>query len=479
MGRSGKVWLVGAGPGDSGLLTLKGKAAIQNADVVFLDRLVNPGMLAWTKSGARVLDVGKEPGGKRTGQKTITRSLIAAARSGKEVVRLKGGDPFVFGRGGEEAEELARAGIPFEVVPGVTAGVAAPGAEGIPVTHRGVSTELTLKIGARAEGSVSGRTLVGYMAVEGLQDFLDRAVESGFSPDTPAALISRGTCRGQKSVVSTVGNLIRKATKAGIRAPAVVVVGGVVGLRKWVGRQSRGRLAGQRVILTASESLGQGWREAFEKEGAEVWELPMTKIRHLKPKASWKDQVAKTKWVVFTSGAGVRALPGILGDLRKLAGKKIAVVGRSTAAILHSIGLQADFVGPGPGAEALAQAWPGKKQDSVLHLTGGEEGGKFARILKRKGFRVGRIEVYQNHQPPRPSRAILNALKKEGADWVVFASGTAAVRFRRLVHDWAHHPKAAVIGPATAKVAKANGWRVRVVSREVSPQGVLAGILKS
>jgi uroporphyrinogen-III synthase len=233
------------------------------------------------------------------------------------------------------------------------------------------------------------------------------------------------------------------------------------------------------VILTVSESLGQGWREAFEKEGAEVWELPMTKIRHLKPKASWKDQVAKTKWVVFTSGAGVRALPGILGDLRKLAGKKIAVVGRSTAAILNSIGLKADFVGPGPGAEALAKAWPGKKQDSVLHLTGGEEGGKFARILQRKGYRVGRIEVYQNHQPPRPSRAILNALKKEGADWVVFASGTAAVRFRRLVPNWAHQPKAAVIGPATAKVAKANGWRVRVVSRVVSPQGVLAGILKS
>ena len=200
-------------------------------------------------------DVGKEPGGKRTGQEVIGKKMIQAARSGKRVVRLKGGDPFVFGRGGEEAEALAKAGISFEVAPGVTAGVAAPAVEGIPVTHRGLSTELVFKIGARAEGSVSGRTLVGYMSVEGLKDFLKKAVGSGFSPETPAALISRGTCRGQKTLVSTVANLAVDARRAEIRAPAVVVVGGVVALRKWVGAQSRGRLAGQRVVLTVSEAL--------------------------------------------------------------------------------------------------------------------------------------------------------------------------------------------------------------------------------
>jgi len=225
--------------------------------------------------------------------------------------------------------------------------------------------------------------------------------------------------------------------------------------------------------------LSKGWREVVEKEGAEVWELPMTEIRNLKPKASWADRIAKTRWVVFTSGAGVRTLPGILGDLRKLAGKKIAVVGRSTTTILQSIGLKADFVGPGPGAEALAKAWPGKKADPVLHITGSSEDGKLTRILKKEGFQVGRIEAYQNVQPARPSEVILNALKKEGADWVVFASGTAAERFRRLVPKWAYEPKVAVIGPATAKVAKACGWNVRIMAREVSSQGVLAGILRS
>ena len=477
MAKEGKVWLVGAGPGDPGLLTLKGRAVLGRADVVFFDRLVNPGILAWAKPGAEFMDVGKAPGGKRTEQDVIGKSLIVAARAGKQVVRLKGGDPFVFGRGGEEAEALARAGIPFEVVPGVTAGVAVPAVEGIPVTQRGLSTEVVFKVGARAEGSVSGRTLVGYMSVEGLGEFLGKAVESGFSPETPAALISKGTCRGQKTLVSSVAKLAMDAKRAGIRAPAVVVVGGVVSLRKWIGQQSRGRLAGQRVVLTVSEALGKGWRQRFEEHGAEVWELPMTKIVHLKPKGFWKKEVERSKWIVLTSGSGVRALPGILGDARKLAGKKIAVVGRSTAEILQSIGLKADFVGPGPGAEAMVRVWPGKKTEPVLHLAGNEEGEGFSRLLTAKGFRVKRLVVYRNEGPKSLAAPVREALAREGADWVVFASGTAAERFRRLVPKWAYEPKAAVIGPATARKAKASGWRVKAISQTPSGEAVLASIL--
>ena len=226
------------------------------------------------------------------------------------------------------------------------------------------------------------------------------------------------------------------AKRAGIRAPAVVVVGGVVSLRKWIGQQSRGRLAGQRVVLTVSEALGKGWRQLFEEHGAEVWELPMTKIIHLTPKSSWKKEVAGAGWIVLTSGAGVRALPGIAGDARKLAGKKIAVVGRSTAEILKSIGLRADFIGPGPGSEALVRTWPGKKADPVLHITGNEEGGGFAGLLQKKGYRVKRLVVYRNKGPRQLARPVREALRQEGADWVVFASGTAAERFRCLVPKW-------------------------------------------
>jgi uroporphyrinogen III methyltransferase/synthase len=460
-------------------LTLKGREVLRRADVVFYDRLVNPGILVWARSGAELADVGKEPGGKRTGQEVIEKKMILAARSGKRVVRLKGGDPFVFGRGGEEAEALAKAGICFEVVPGVTAGVAAPAVEGIPVTHRGLSTELVFKIGARAEGSVSGRTLVGYMSVEGLKDFLEGAVESGFSPETPAALISRGTCRGQKTLVSTVADLAMDAKRAGIRAPAVVVVGGVVALRKWIGQQSRGRLAGQRMVLTVSEALGKGWRQQFEEHGAEVWELPMTKITHLPTRSSWRKEVGRAAWIVLTSGAGVRALPGIVGDARKLAGKKIAVVGQSTAEILKSLGLRADFTGPGPGSEALVRTWPGRKADPVLHITGNEESGGFADLLKKKGYRVRRLVVYRNEGPRQLAKPVREALRREGADWVIFASGPAAERFRRLVPRWPVEPKVAVIGPATARKARASGWRVKSVSRVPSGEAVLASMLKN
>jgi len=477
--KQGKVWLVGAGPGDPGLITLKGREVLRRADVVFFDRLVNPGILIWARPGTELVDVGKEPGGKRTEQGAIGKKLIQAARSGKQVVRLKGGDPFVFGRGGEEAEALAKAGISFEVVPGVTAGVAAPAVEGIPVTHRGLSTELVFKIGARAEGSVSGRTLVGYMSVEGLKDFLEQAVESGFSPETPAALVSKGTCRGQKTLVSTVANLAVDARMAEIRAPAVVVVGGVVALRKWIGQQNRGRLAGQRVVLTVSKALGKGWRQLFEEHGAEVWELPMTRILQLPLRESWKKEVAKAKWIVLSSGAGVRSLSGIVEDVRKLAGKRIAVVGRSTAEILKTIGLRADFTGPGPGAEALARRWPGNKPDPVLHITGNEEGGGFADFLKKKGYRVKRLVVYRNEGPQQLAQPVREALVKEGADWVVFSSGTAAERFRRLVPSWPVEPKVAVIGPVTARKARKVGWKVRALAKQVSAEGVIQAILKN
>jgi len=477
--REGKVWLVGAGPGDPGLITLKGREVLRRADVVFFDRLVNPGILIWAKPGAELIDVGKMPGGKRTEQDVIGKKLIQAARSGKQVVRLKGGDPFVFGRGGEEAETLSKAGICFEVIPGVTAGVAVPAAEGIPVTHRGLSTELVLKIGARAEGSVSGRTLVGYMSMDGLGEFLGKAVEGGFSPETPAAVISRGTCRKQRSVISTVGTLEKEVRKARIGAPAVVVVGSVVGLKKWVGKQDKGPLAGKRVILTVSESLGRGWRQRLEEQGAEVWELPMTRILQFPLKDFWKKEVAKAKWIVLTSGAGVRCLPGVAGDIRKLAGKKIAVVGLSTAEILKSIGLRTDFVGPGPGSEALAKAWPGKKGDSILHITGNQEGGGFANLLKKKGFQASRLVVYRNEGPQHLAKPVRDALVKEGADWVVFSSGTAAERFRRLVPRWPVEPKVAVIGPATVRKARKAGWKVRALAKQVSAEGVIQAILKS
>ena len=480
MGKHGKVWIVGAGPGAPGLITVRGQQLLRKADVVLFDRLVNPAILSWARDGAELLDVGKMPGGRRTEQETICGLLSQKAKKGLRVVRLKGGDPFVFGRGGEEAIWLAQRNIPFEVVPGVTSGIAVPAAAGIPVTHRGVSTEVAFQIGARAKGSVEGKTLVGFMSVEGLGTFLRESMECGFTKSSPMALIEQGTLPTQKTLFSTVGRMLEGAKKMKIRPPAIVVVGDVVALRHQIGRQSKGKLSGQRVILTVSSALAKGWREVFEEEGAEVWEMPMTQIQEIPMKHGWERDLKNATWIAFTSGAGVRALLHAVGDIRKLAGKRVAVVGPSTAQICRQHGLGVDFIGPGPGATALAKHWPGKKDQGVLHCAGSAEEGVLLDALQKRGFSVKRILMYRNIAPPRPPKVILQKLQTDGAEWVVFASGTSAERFHRLMgKSWATGTKTAVIGESTAQTARQAGWKVVAKSKDVSARAVLSAMLKA
>ena len=478
MGKMGKVWLVGAGPGDPGLFTQRGKGILSRADVILYDRLVNPGILMWAREGAKFIDAGKTPNGKKMEQGEIHRLLLKHARYGGKVVRLKGGDPFVFGRGGEEAEILAKAKIPFEVVPGVTAGIAGPEYAGIPVTQRGMSTEADFRIGSRAEGSVSGKTWVGYMSVNGLEDFLLKALDHGFTRKTPAALVASGTCCNQRVVVATVGTLARVAKRARMRPPAVVVIGAVVSLRKklawWEGRP----LAGKRIILTASESLKRGWREEMEDQGAEVWEIPMTRTEALPPQKGWKEKIVNANWLVFTSAAGVRAFPGVVRDLRRIAHCQIAVVGKSTAEVLGSIGLQPDWIGGGPGSRELAKGWPRWAKGRILHLTGDAGSGEMVELFRKKGFSAERLVIYQNSGTGAIPQPVRKALCKSGADWVVFASGTAAKRFRKAVPKWTREPKVVVIGSATARAARQAGWWVRAVAHEPSASGVLNAILR-
>ena len=479
MGSDGKVWIVGAGPGDPGLITVKGRQALRKADVVLFDRLVNPAILLWARKDAELLDVGKMPGGQRTEQKIICRYLFQKAKKGFRVVRLKGGDPFVFGRGGEEAIYLAQKDIPFEVVPGVTAGVAVPAATGIPVTHRGISTEVAFRIGAKAKGSVEGKTLVGYMSVEGLKAFLQEALAGGFTRTSPVALIHKGTLPGQEMFFSTVGNLLKDTKGLRMKPPAIVVVGNVVSLRHRIGRQSKGRLSGRRVILTVSSELARGWREVFEEEGAEVWDMPMTQIHEIPMSKDWEKDLRKSDWIALTSGAGARALIHAVADIRKLAAKKIAVIGPSTAQICRQHGLGVDFIGRGLGAISLAKNWPGKKEEGVLHCTGSAEEGLLRNSLARRGFLVKRSVMYRNTAPPNPPRVVLDQLRKEGADWVVFASGTAAKRFQRLMgRPWASQIKVAAIGDSTARTCRQAGWRVVARAKDVSARAVLSAMLK-
>lgn len=478
VGNGGKVWLVGAGPGDPGLITQRGKEILSRADIVLYDRLVNPAILMGTREGAKLVDAGKAPRGKKMQQAEIHRQLIRHAKKGARVVRLKGGDPFVFGRGGEEAEALAQAGVPFEVISGVTAGVAAPAYAGIPVTHRGVSSEIVFQIGNRARGSVAGKTLVGYMTVEGLDEFLQGAIRLGFAKSTPAGLISGGTCRSQRILIKTVGTLAKSARRRGVQAPAVVVVGSVVALRRKLAWWDKRPLAGTRIVLTASESLRKGWREVLEENGAEVWEVPMTKTEACPPQAGWIPKIHRADWLIFTSAAAVRAFPGIVGDWRKIACCRVAAVGRSTAVVLESIGLKPDWVGPGPGSKELAQGWPKWAKGRVLHLTGDSGSGELAMLLRKKGLSVERLVIYRNQEARSIPFPVRDALARDGADWVVFASGTAAERFRKAIPQWTSEPRVVAIGPATVRAARKAGWKVCAVAKEPSVRGVLSAILR-
>ena len=478
MSKVGKVWLVGAGPGDPGLFTRKGREVLAKADVILYDRLVNPGILLAARPGVLWIDAGKTPRGKRMEQGEIHRNLIRYARKGMRVVRCKGGDPFVFGRGGEEAEALWKAKIPFEVVSGVTAGIAAPAYAGIPVTQRGVSTELSFRLGSRAEGSVHGKTLVGYMSVEVLEEFLQTARDRGFSSQTPAAIVQQGTTHCQKVVIGTVRNLAALAKKSQIRPPAVVVVGDVVNLRKNLQWWEKRKLAGKRIVLTGSEQLGQGWREALEEHGAEVWEIPMGTIEAIPPQPSWRAKIRRANWLVFTSAAAARLFPAIVGDWRLLGGCKFAAVGKMNAKVLSSIGIEADWIGRGPGSRELAEGWPKWATGKVLHLTGSAGDGSFVQRLRKKGVQAERLVVYRNTAHRSIQRPVQEALRREGADWVVFASGSAAVRFRKVMPKGVGKMKVLAIGPATARTAKSVGWRVKSIATEPSAMGVLRAILK-
>ncbi len=478
MSREVKVWLVGAGPGSPGLLTIRARDVLSRAEVVLYDRLVNPAVFTWAPESTKWIDAGKTPRGRRMEQSEIHQLLLRYAKKGKRVVRLKGGDPFVFGRGGEEAQALSQARIPFEIVPGITSGIAAPAFAGIPITQRGLSSEVTFRIGAQAEGSTTGKTLVGYMTVEGLGEFLLRAQNLGFSRTTPAGLIGSGTCHNQKTVFGTINDLAEKAKKSGVGAPAIVVVGPVVDLRRELAWWEKRPLAGKRVILTMSRSLGTGWRERLEGLGAEVWELPMSKIEMVPPQKSWIPIIQRSDWLVFTSSAAVRAFPSAIGDLRKVARAKFAVVGKATAEVLRSIGFQPDWVGPGPGGEALARSWPKKACGSILHFTGSMGDGKFASLLRASGRVVRKIVLYKNSEAFSVPDPVGKALKQEGADWVVFASGSVAVRFRQLFPVWRKgEPRVVVIGPATAKAARSSGWKRIVQSSEASVDGCLRTML--
>src|SRR6266566_5276624 len=358
--QSGKVYLVGAGPGDLGLVTLRAKECIENADVIVYDHLANPELLRWARNDAEIIYAGKESGESRT-QHEINTLLIDKAREGKQVVRLKGGDPFVFGRGAEEAQAIADAGIAFEIVPGITSAIAGPAYAGIPMTHRGHNSHVTFFTGhedpGKAESAIDyaalaklGGTQVMLMGVERLEPITREMLKQGVREDLPVALVRWGTTGRQETLTGTLRDIAQRAIANGFAAPAVAVFGEVVALRESLNWYENRPLSGKRIVVTRTRKQASALSNKLRALGAQVVELPTIRIEppsDLRALAELVQDAHIYDWIVFTSANGVEAFFAIFfklyDDAREIGAARIAVIGPATAQRVKDFHLHVDL----------------------------------------------------------------------------------------------------------------------------------------
>lgn len=492
-GTSGKVWLVGAGPSDAGLFTLKGARVLSEAQVVVYDRLVGPGILQMMPEGAEKIDVGKRSGDHPVPQEDINRLLLEKAEEGKRVVRLKGGDPFIFGRGGEELELLAKNGIPFEVVPGVTAASAVCAYAGIPITHRDYCSSVHLITAHKKRGSEEkpdfatlaklDGTLVFYMGLGELGEICGGLMAAGMDPALPAAVISRGTTASQRQVVSTLEKLEEEVKQEQILSPALIVVGKVCGLSEmfhWAGRRP---LGGKRVIVTRPKKRSRGMAERLTALGAEVILLPAIETECIADNQGLKDafsRLSEYSWIAFTSAEGVDCFFDSLckegKDIRSLAGVRFAVIGPATGKALEKRGIFAaltaePFTGEALGRRLAENMEPGERLLLPRADIGTEE---VTGPLTEAGVSFDDIPVYRTKNA-KADRILPQILPD---DIVTFTSASTVRGFVSLYPDLDYRTvRGLCIGVQTEKEAAAYGIRA-VVSREASMDSMVEKLLE-
>jgi uroporphyrinogen III methyltransferase/synthase len=476
------VYLVGAGPGDPGLITVKGLEVLRRAEVVVYDQLANPELLQEAPAQAERIYVGKKAGAHALPQGGINELLVQKARAGLTVVRLKGGDPFVFGRGGEEAEDLAAAGIPFEVVPGVTAAVAVPAYAGIPVTHRRYTSLATFITGHEdptkaastipwaALGSNSG-TLVFLMGVKNLAENCQRLISAGRAPETPAAVIEKGTTLAQRSVVGTLATIAARAREADLSPPAILVVGGVVELAGPLTWWEKRPLWGKTVVVTRSRQQASRLVEVLAAAGARCLEVPTLEIVPPADFAPLDAALAKLPgydWVIFTSANGVQAFMDRLflkgRDVRALGGVKMAVIGPATAQALKDYSLAADVVPDSFLAEGLLAALASRVSAGTRILLARAEQARevLPDGLARLGAEVDVVPVYRARAPESVPPEAAGELAAGRVDLLTFTSSATVHNFAGLVgkerfQELAAKAAVASIGPITTATLKEYG----------------------
>ena len=445
---SGKVWLVGAGPGDIGLFTLKGEAVLQQADVVVYDSLVGEGVLARIPEHARLINVGKRASHHTMVQEDINKVLLEEAQKGNKVVRLKGGDPFLFGRGGEELELLSENGIPYEIVPGVTSPISVPAYNGIPVTHRDFCSSLHIITGHKRAGqeydidfkalTQTKGTLVFLMGIAALEDICSGLLAGGMDPDMPAAVLQKGTTAGQKRVVATVGTLKAEVDRQGIETPAIIVVGKVCSLADKFSWYEKLPLAGWKVLVTRPRQHISKTADLLRKRGAEVLELPSICTVPVEDNSRLYETFEKIRtyqWIIFTSPAGVEIffdeLKKAHKDIRSLAGAQIAAIGQGTAKVLEDRGILVDLIPEVYDGESLGEALAVKLQggEKILLPRARKGNQKLVKILKEQGGQVSDIPTYDTVYEKSSLIHIDREIESDSIDCVVFTSASTVKGF--------------------------------------------------
>jgi len=494
----GKVYLIGAGPGDPGLITVKGRKLLDGADCIVYDFLA-PGSLIGNTRGAELIYVGKSGGNHSMEQEEIHRILVEKAREGKKVARLKGGDPFIFGRGGEEALELEKEGIPFEVVPGVSSAYAVPAYAGIPVTHRGVASSVSFITGHEdpaKEGSdldwetlasMHG-TLVFLMGVKNLPLIVGQLLKHGRNPGEEVAIIRWGTTAAQVTLTGTLGTIVEASAQRAIKPPAVIVIGKVASLRERLSWFEQKPLFGKTIMVTRTREQASELAGLLAEAGARVIEIPTIQIEDPDSFAPLDHAMEELKsrhygWVIFTSPNGVerfftRALALSL-DARLLAGASVAAIGPGTAGALKERGILADLVPAVYSAEGIVEAMSAVTGTAILLARAQEARDLLPDSLRARGNTVDIAAVYTTIIPPESRELLEKTLREEPVDLVTFTSSSTVKHFVELMED-KMGPGAipcACIGPITGATAREMGFKVLAEAREYTIRGLVDVIL--
>jgi uroporphyrinogen III methyltransferase/synthase len=497
--KTGKVYIIGAGPGDAGLITLKGIDCLREADVVVYDYLVSKDLLKYARAEARLIYAGKQGGSHTLSQWQINDLLVKEAKSGNTVARLKGGDPFIFGRGGEEAEKLAASGISFEIVPGVTSAIAVPAYAGIPLTHRGLTSTVAFVTGhedpTKEKSDIDWQalarigTLVFLMGVKNIEKITEELTLNGKPSETPAALIRWGTTPRQEILTGTLTNIVKLARERKFAPPAILVVGEVVDLRdtlKWFDQKP---LFGKGIVITRPEKQADDLAQLLIKEGANPIHFPTIKIV---PPPNWHKLDAAIKnmeyydWLIFTSANGVayffERLLANKKDVRDLKGVKICCIGPATAQQVEGKGIRVDLVPKKFISEGILKSFSGKnlKGKKILIARAAEARDVLPEGLKKLRAQVDVVTAYETINSGKKKNELEALLKENQIDVITFTSSSTVNNFVKIMGRNFSLPKSvkiACIGPVTAAAAKKAGFPVDIHQEEYTMEGLVQALI--